>query len=304
MAGAGAAQGAPGPELPGAAGAAKVAGLEVRVAALKAEGVRLRAAAKAAAKAAARNDQEVADAERQLAVQRARLDPNWRDWAGLPEVLLVKVAGTLVAQTEAGWAGWLKESAWSEKLRKFGKDEEEVELLMAKRKRDGNCLFVFARVCKPWRKAQLKVGGRLRTRVLSDVIMPGSVALAKWVLVEGCPRERFGLSNMAISAARHGNLDLIKWLCGEGGFAMDELVMQNAAIGGNLELVRWLRGEGCPWDWLTCYQAVEQGHVEVLRWTRANGCPWIAQTRDKAVAELGYTDDFGNLVDYLGNPVQ
>ena len=27
-----------------------------------------------------------------------------RDWAGLPEVLLVKVAETLVAQTEAGWA--------------------------------------------------------------------------------------------------------------------------------------------------------------------------------------------------------
>ena len=44
------------------------------MAALKAEGVRLRAAAKAAAKAAARTDQEVADAERQLDVQRARLD--------------------------------------------------------------------------------------------------------------------------------------------------------------------------------------------------------------------------------------
>ena len=44
------------------------------MAALKAEGVRLRAAAKAAAEAAARTDQEVADAERQLHVQRARLD--------------------------------------------------------------------------------------------------------------------------------------------------------------------------------------------------------------------------------------
>ena len=38
-------------------------------------------------------------------------DPEeWRDWAGLPADLLVKVAGTLVAQTEAGWeASFLKE---------------------------------------------------------------------------------------------------------------------------------------------------------------------------------------------------
>ena len=28
----------------------------------------------------------------------------WRDWAGLPEHLLMKVAGKLVARTEAGWA--------------------------------------------------------------------------------------------------------------------------------------------------------------------------------------------------------
>ena len=60
---------------------------------------------------------------------------------------------------------------------------------MAEGKRDGNCLFVFARVCKAWRKAQLKVGGRLRTRVLSDVILPGQVALVKWALADGCPRE-------------------------------------------------------------------------------------------------------------------
>ena len=102
------------------------------------------------------------------------------DWAGLPEDLLVKVAGTLVAQTEAGWAAHLKGQGWS---------EEGIQEKMAMRKRDGNCrLFVFARVCKPWRKAQLKVGGPLCTRVISDVIAPGSVALAKWALAEGCPQ--------------------------------------------------------------------------------------------------------------------
>ena len=215
------------------------------------------------------------------------------DWArGLPDELLAKVAGVLVAQNEAEWAARLKEwdpTQWT---------EERIQENMARRKRGGNCLFVFARVCKGWRKAQLKVGGPLRTRVGLDVAMPGSVALAKWALAEGCRREDDGNGfTMAHVTAQHGHLELVKWLCGEGGFAMDKDVMRGAAWSGNLELVRWLRGEGCPWDYATCFEVVERGHVEVLRWARENGCPWTAWTRDRAAAELGYTDDFGNLVD-------
>ena len=108
---------------------------------------------------------------------------------------------------------------------------------------------------------------------------------------------------MAWAAAFHGRLELVEWLCGEGGFAMDESVMEMAARSGNLELVQWLRGEGCPWDHWTCSLAVENGHVELLRWARENGCPWIAHTRDWAAAKLGYTDDLGNLVDNWGKPV-
>ena len=78
---------------------------------------------------------------------------------------------------------------------------------------------------------------------------------------------------------------------------MDRNVMTYAARSGNLELVQWLQGEGCPWNSWTCHQAVKKGRVEVLRWARANGCPWEAYDRDRAAAELGYTDDFGNLVD-------
>ena len=100
---------------------------------------------------------------------------------------------------------------------------------------------------------------------------------------------------MAHAAAGYGQVELVEWLCGEGGFAMDENVMRYAAMSGDLELVRWLRGEGCPWDPFTCLCAVDQGHVEVLRWARENGCPWNRYTRDQAAAELGYTDDFGNL---------
>ena len=93
-------------------------------------------------------------------------------------------------------------------------------------------------------------------------------------------------------------------VCGEGGFALDEKGMQLAAGSGNVELVKWLRGEGCPWTWTTCNCAVEYSHLEVLRWARENGCPWSAEIRDLAEWKLGYTDDLGNLVDYNGNPVQ
>ena len=77
---------------------------------------------------------------------------------------------------------------------------------------------------------------------------------------------------------------------------MDEMVMSMAAKGGNLELVTWFRGEGCPWNWRTCSEAIKKGHVEVLRWARENGCPWDTYIQNDAAAELGYTDDLGNLV--------
>ena len=242
--------------------------------------------------AAARDGGEAAEAERQRALQQAteaaKRDPAWRDWAGgLPEEVLEAVAGAVVAQTEAAWAGHL--GAW-------GRHPERIQKKLAERKRDGNCLFVFARVCREWRKAQLKVGGPLRTRVRRDVLLPGRVALAKWALAEGCPRDDGYDYTMAEAAARYGHLELVRYLCGEEGFAMNETVMNCAARSGNLELVQWLRGAGCPWDYWTCYWAVSKGHVEVLRWTRENGCPWDAYTRNQAAAKFWYQDDFGNLV--------
>ena len=239
------------------------------------------------------------EALKQNAVARAGGAEVWRDWGnrfgeGLPAEVLAKIAETHAAQAEADWAAGLKRRDpdwWT---------EERIQEETAK----GNCLFAFAMVGKAWRKAQLAVGGRLCTRVESDVIGPGRVALAKWALAEGCPRENETGFTAAASAAEHGHRVLVQWLIQEQGFAMDTIVMAGAARSGNLELVRWLRGEGCDWDAWTCYWAVDKGHVEVLRWARENGCPWHAETRDRAAAELGYADDLGNLVDYHGDPVQ
>ena len=72
--------------------------------------------------------------------RRARANGEWRDWAGgLPDDVLEKVAGKVVAQTEAGWAVYPKDGSNS---------EEYIQEQMEERKRDSNCLFVLARVCR------------------------------------------------------------------------------------------------------------------------------------------------------------
>ena len=88
---------------------------------------------------------------------------------------------------------------------------------------------------------------------------------------------------------------MLRW-ARENGCDWDAWTCLSAARGGQLGILQWLRANGCPWDAGTCHFAVDQGHVEMLRWARENGCPWNAATRDRADAELGYTDDLGNLV--------
>ena len=65
-------------------------------------------------------------------------EEEWRDWAGLPEHVLVQIPVALVARTEAAWAAQLK-NTWL--------DEEYIQEKMAQRQTDGNCpFFVFAMV--------------------------------------------------------------------------------------------------------------------------------------------------------------
>ena len=54
-------------------------------------------------------------------------------------------------------------------------------------------------------------------------------------------------------------------------------------------------GRGLPVEPPNMLPGCRNGHVEVLRWARENGCPWRLHIRDRAAAELGYTDNLGNL---------
>ena len=127
---------------------------------------------------------------------------------------------------------------------------------LEKRQREGFGLLAFAMVCKPWRKAQIKAGGPLRSRVLSDVVLPGRVELAKWALAEGCPRELASYDTMATRAAFLGHMELVQWLIKDEGFTNGSNEMRAGVRGtASLELLQWMRAEGCQWwtcDWELC----------------------------------------------------
>jgi hypothetical protein len=57
----------------------------------------------------------------------------------------------------------------------------------------------------------------------------------------------------------------------------------------HLEVLKWVRAHHCPWNELTCFDAVNSGHLDVLKWARDHGCPWSAATRDRA-ATKEYSD--------------
>jgi hypothetical protein len=62
-------------------------------------------------------------------------------------------------------------------------------------------------------------------------------------------------------------------------------------MGGHLEVLMWAREHHCPWNYMTCLNAINGGHLDVLKWAREHSCPWTAATRD-AAATRGYSDNF------------
>ena len=111
------------------------------------------------------------------------------------------------------------------------------------------------------------------------------MALAKWALAEGRPRDDGGNEDpFTLAHAEQGHLELVVSLIGEGGFALNKWVCCERH---HLELVQWatasgcgpsiVQHEGCEWDEDTCAGAASGG-LQVLQWLRTNGCPLGART--------------------------
>jgi hypothetical protein len=62
-----------------------------------------------------------------------------------------------------------------------------------------------------------------------------------------------------------------------------------AARHGNLSVLKYLRSLHFYWDMFTCQAAIQYGHVHILTYLQANDCPWYGFARLVA-AENGHLD--------------
>ena len=101
----------------------------------------------------------------------------------------------------------------------------------------------------------------------------GHLEVLKWLRAKGCP---WGTRTSA-GAARGGRLEVLQWMRAQDPpCPWNCRVIHHAALHGHLEVLRWARSQGCPWDGRAPRAAAKGGHLEVLQWMRAQDppCPW------------------------------
>lgn len=143
---------------------------------------------------------------------------------------------------------------------------------------------------------------------LSDTIIkerdPRDIPFLKEAYDEISNHSSKARNKFLLSAARHGNFDLLKWLSSKGvlsslasavfhtlakGGYLDNIVwakdcaklsfdirhcINSAVSSGNIELVKWLRSEGAQWNDNTLVSAARNGNIELLQYLFQSGCPF------------------------------
>ena len=79
--------------------------------------------------------------------------------------------------------------------------------------------------------------------------------------------------NTFYAAARHGNLENIKWLH-EKKCPWGKNTFTGAVRFGNLDNMKFLKARGCPWNESTFYEAARVGNLEIMEWLKEKSCPW------------------------------
>ncbi|KXZ48839.1 hypothetical protein GPECTOR_25g424 [Gonium pectorale] len=96
----------------------------------------------------------------------------------------------------------------------------------------------------------------------------------RWLRQRGCPIDG---AEVALSAARLGQLAVLVWAAEELGASMQSAaLMDAAAASGCVEVMAWLRECGCPWSEGTFAEAARSGCVAALQWLAERGCPLYA----------------------------
>lgn len=100
-------------------------------------------------------------------------------------------------------------------------------------------------------------------------------------------------SNVVISAALHGHLDILKWVKNvdvNGDCKWNAAVFSRAAGTGNIEMLQWLYDNKIPWNQCAPSWAISSNHLSAVEWLREKGCDcrytWEAAIHNKSLDTL------------------
>ncbi len=96
------------------------------------------------------------------------------------------------------------------------------------------------------------------------------------------------ITQFSITAATHGQLDIIIW-ARKNNFPLYPNHMYNVAVNhGHLDILKWL-ANNCGTDINSCYHAILHNHLDILIWMKSMGCP-LNKGYYKLAKEKGYND--------------
>eukprot|EP00594_Rhizosolenia_setigera_P007119 CAMPEP_0178953064 /NCGR_PEP_ID=MMETSP0789-20121207/8206_1 /TAXON_ID=3005 /ORGANISM="Rhizosolenia setigera, Strain CCMP 1694" /LENGTH=222 /DNA_ID=CAMNT_0020634271 /DNA_START=588 /DNA_END=1256 /DNA_ORIENTATION=- len=104
----------------------------------------------------------------------------------------------------------------------------------------------------------------------------GKLNILKWLELKGISINK---EHCAELAAEKGHLNIIQWLQEEKGLKLHGDLYQEAIFGCQLHVMKWLREQGCPWHKFTFPYAAQKGNLDILQWLHDKGCPWSEDYR-------------------------
>lgn len=123
------------------------------------------------------------------------------------------------------------------------------------------------------------------THILDDTYLwsiaarHGRIEIMKWLQVSG--GYRIVDYQPVGEAVKAGQLEALRWLiCEQKCFFNERDTMSKAAEGGHLACMKFLREErvgGCAWDAATTSLAAKHGKLDCLKYAVDNGCQWMRE---------------------------
>ncbi len=128
----------------------------------------------------------------------------------------------------------------------------------------------------------------------NDCVLDGYIAIdaiknRHWNILKWAKANRsiFNSVTSCTCAAKHGYLDILKWLR-TIGCCWGPNTCAEAAKHGHLDVLIWASENRCDWNSFTCMYAAQNGHLNILIWAREHGCDWNIDVINGAI-------DFGHL---------